>query len=69
MYDEEIRHTTCSYGKKMHIRLGNNFHSHLETTLKRLHYMGRTDCNQERVYWAVWRHRLWTRPLHADKYT
>lgn len=57
--DAAVAEAACVYGKKFHNIIFDNCHCHVALVLNKLHYNGRTDWNQLRVFMAIWRHGQW----------
>lgn len=58
-YDKAVVDGSCTYAKRMHNIILDNCHSHVAMILNELQYDGRSDWNQIRVFWGVWRHGCW----------
>lgn len=58
-YDAAVDRAARAYGKKMHNLATSNCHHHVASVLNHLHYAGRTDWTQLRVFWHVWTRGRW----------
>lgn len=58
-YDAAVAKAACDFGKRMHNFVFQNCHHHVAMVLNEVQYGGRTDWNQTRVFWSIWRRGQW----------
>lgn len=64
-YDAALKKVSLAYCNQMHNLITNNCHSHVASLLNEIHYDGRSDWNQFRVFRHLWHHGRWVHKSSA----